>query len=66
MLGHGKRLFGDGTPSVTMKPVDHKMSPGGTVIATYEPAGPVVTGSFGVIDSAREQERQRRMKAGSW
>ena len=49
VLGHGKRLFGDGTPPVTMKPVDHKMSPGGTVIATYEPAGPVVTESFGVI-----------------
>ena len=66
VLGRGKRLFSDGTPPGTLKLVDHKVSSGGVVIATYEPAGPVQQGSFGQIDSAREQERQRRMKEGTW
>ncbi|MEO6798975.1 MAG: dihydrofolate reductase family protein, partial [Rhodanobacter sp.] len=35
VLGHGKRLFGEGSPTGTLKLVDHKVSPGGTVIATY-------------------------------
>ena len=66
MLGGGKRLFGEGTPSGTLKLVDHQVSPCGTVIATYEPAGSVETGSFGLIESAREDERQRHMKDGTW
>ena len=66
VLGHGKRLFGEGTPPGTLKLVDHKVSPGGTVCATYEPAGPVETGSFGQINSAREDERQRKMMGGTW
>lgn len=66
VLGRGKRLFDEGTPPGTLKLVDHTLSPGGAVVATYEPAGPVRQGSFGQIDSAREQERQRKMKDGSW
>ncbi|MBA3895557.1 MAG: dihydrofolate reductase family protein [Sphingomonadaceae bacterium] len=66
VLGPGKRLFGEGTPPGTLKMVDHKVSPGGVVIATYKPAGPVATGSFGQIDSPREEERQRRMKERTW
>lgn len=66
VLGQGKRLFDEGTPAATLKLIDHKVSPGGTVIATYEPAGPVTTGSFGESTSAAEQERQRRMRDGSW
>ena len=66
VLGRGKRLFGEGPPPGTLKLVDHQLSPGGAVIATYEPAGPVEQGSFGQIDSAREQERQRKMQDGSW
>jgi dihydrofolate reductase len=66
VLGSGKRLFGQGTPPGTLKLVDHKVSPGGTVIATYEPAGPVETGSFGQIESVRENERQAKMKDGTW
>lgn len=66
VLGQGKRLFGEGTPPGTLRMVDHKVSPGGTVIATYEPGGPVEVGAFGQIDSAQEEERQRRMKDGSW
>ena len=66
VLGHGKRLFGEGASPRTLNLVDHKVSPGGTVIATYEPAGPVETGSFGQIDSAREDERRRKIKDGTW
>ena len=68
-LGQGKRLFGDGTPITKLKMVDHRVTAKGTVIATYErgdtlPAFP----PFGPqpSTSARETERQRRMKEGSW
>jgi dihydrofolate reductase len=66
VLGTGKRLFGQGTPPRTLRLVDHRISSGGTVIATYEPAGSVETGSFGQIASAREDERQAKMKDGTW
>jgi dihydrofolate reductase len=63
VLGGGKRVFGEGTPPRTLKLVRHEVSPGGTVIAEYEPAGAVGTGSFGEIEpSAREKARQQRMK----
>jgi dihydrofolate reductase len=66
VLGSGKRLFSQGTPAATLKLVDHQVSTGGTIIATYEPAGPVETGSFGPIESAREDVRQAKMKGGTW
>ena len=66
VLGRGKRLFGEGTPPGTLKLVDHQVSPGGAIIATYEPVGPIQLGSFGQTDSAREEKRQRRMKEGTW
>lgn len=66
VLGSGKRLFGEGTPPGTLKLVDHQVSPGGTVIATYEPKGSVETGSFAAIASALEDERQTNMKDGAW
>jgi dihydrofolate reductase len=66
VLGSGKRLFGNGTPSGTLKLVDHQISSGGTIIATYEPAGAVETGSFGAMKSAREEERQARIRNGTW
>ena len=66
VLGSGKRLFGQGTPPGTLKLVDHQVTPGGTVIATYEPAGLVRTGSFGKIESVRENERQAKMEDGTW
>jgi dihydrofolate reductase len=68
-LGKGKRLFGDGTPSMMLKMVDHKVTAKGTVIATYEHGGTLP--SFPQFSpqpstSAREAERQRRMAEGSW
>jgi len=67
VLGEGKRLFGDGTPPRTMKMSGHKVSDGGNIIATYTPAGPVETGSFGEpTNNAAERERQAAMADGSW
>ena len=66
LLGSGKRLFGEGAPSGTLKLVGHQVSSGGTIIATYEPAGPVETGSFGAIENEPEDERQRRIQDGTW
>ncbi|MDG2535542.1 dihydrofolate reductase family protein [Sphingomonas sp. HITSZ_GF] len=65
VLGGGKKLFGPGTPGFTLRMTDHLVSSGGTVIATYEPAGPVETGTFaGPEMSTREKARQERMKRG--
>jgi len=69
MLGKGKRLFGDGTPTTMLKMVDHKVTAKGTVIATYEPCGTLPAfPQFGPqpSTSSREAERQRRMAEGSW
>ena len=66
-LGSGKRLFGEGTPAMSMRMVDHQVTARGNIVATYEPAGEVRPGSF--ADEARspaELERQERMKRGNW
>ena len=46
VVGSGKRLFGEGTIPAGLKLVDSKVSTTGVVMATYEPAGELVTGSF--------------------
>jgi dihydrofolate reductase len=40
VLGSGRRLFPDGSPSVTLRLVDTKTTSTGVVIATYQPAEP--------------------------
>ncbi|MGD9899812.1 MAG: dihydrofolate reductase family protein [Calditrichaceae bacterium] len=45
-LGSGKRLFAEGTVPTAFKLTDSKVSPGGIIIANYERAGEVKTGSF--------------------
>jgi dihydrofolate reductase len=54
VLGHGKRLFGAGTPAGAFRLVDHTVSPAGVVIASYEPAGSVAVARFG-RDGSREE-----------
>ena len=67
ILGHGKRIFGDGTPPVTLMMTDHRVSDGGNIIATYRAAGPVETGSYITeAPSEREQARQAAMAEGCW
>jgi dihydrofolate reductase len=46
MLGAGKRLFAEGTIPAAFKLSDSKVSPSGVIIANYERAGEVKTGSF--------------------
>jgi dihydrofolate reductase len=45
-LGMGKRLFTEGTIPAAFKLTDSKVSPKGVIIANYERAGEVETGSF--------------------
>jgi dihydrofolate reductase len=45
--GSGKRLFADGTMPSGLRLVDHKVSTTGVVMGTWEPAGEIVTGTFG-------------------
>lgn len=67
ILGKGKRLFGDQTPAGTMRMVEHEVTPGGNIIATYEPKGEVQTGTFpSPAPSKPELERQKKMAAGTW
>ena len=67
VLGNGKRLFGEGTPPRSMRMVEHKVTSVGTVIATYEPAGEVTTGTFATKEpSGAELERREKIEAGAW
>ena len=45
-IGTGKKLFAEGTQPERFKPVDSKITTTGVIFATYEPAGPLKTGSF--------------------
>ena len=47
VLGSGKRLFGDGTVPKGLRLVDSKVSSTGVIMGTWQPAGDLVTGSFG-------------------
>jgi dihydrofolate reductase len=47
VLGSGKRLFAEGALPGALRLVDGRISTTGVTIATYEPAGELVTGSFG-------------------
>ncbi len=46
-LGTGKRLFGEGTIPAAFKLMHSESTPGGVIVANYERAGDVMTGSFG-------------------
>lgn len=45
-LGSGKRLFAEGTIPAAFKLIDGKVSTSGVIVANYERAGDVKTGSF--------------------
>ena len=45
-LGSGKRLFADGTMPAAFELIESKVTPKGVIIASYERAGEVQTGSF--------------------
>jgi dihydrofolate reductase len=67
VLGSGKRIFDGSENGSTLKLVDHFVSDTGVIIATYEPAGDVQTGTFATKEpSEAERERQAKMKEGAW
>jgi dihydrofolate reductase len=67
VIGSGKRLFGDGTPARSMRMVEHQVTAGGNIIATYEPAGEIEPGSFVTeAPSAAELQRRRKIDSGAW
>lgn len=45
-LGAGKRLFADGTPPMAFKLMESIITPDGVIVATYQRAGAVRTGSL--------------------
>jgi dihydrofolate reductase len=45
-IGSGKRLFAEGTHAGLWKLVDSNVSKAGVMVGTYEPAGPLKTGSM--------------------
>ena len=59
VLGRGKRLFDEDARAGGLKLVDGQVSSTGVVMATYEPAGEIQTGSF-ALDEPTEAEVQRR------
>jgi dihydrofolate reductase len=58
-LGKGKRLFGEGTIPAAFTCIKSAVSPSGVVIANYERAGDVKTGSF-AMETPTEAELERR------
>ncbi len=62
ILGRGKRLFGtDGAPA-GLRLTRSAVSATGVTLSVYEPAGPVPTGSFNIIEpNPLEAARQARM-----
>jgi dihydrofolate reductase len=67
LLGQGKRIFDGSEDPGALKLVDSFVSDKGVVIATYEPAGEVQTGSFETkAPSEAEIVRREKMEAGDW
>jgi len=58
-LGVGKRLFAEGTIPAGFKLLESEISPSGVIIASYERAGEVKTGS---LNSEAERARRKRLK----
>ena len=62
-LGVGKRLFAEGAIPGGFKLLESGISPSGVIIASYERAGEVKTGSLGLeTPSETELVRRKRLK----
>jgi dihydrofolate reductase len=69
VLGHGKRLLGEGSPAAKMEMIDRRVTDAGTILATYRPGGPLPPYPDQApiaATSDREVDRQRKMAAGTW
>ncbi|MCW4463285.1 dihydrofolate reductase family protein [Sphingomonas sp. BT-65] len=61
VLGKGKRMFGEGAQPAGFRLVKSAVSPSGVIIAAYERAGAVETGSF-AMEEPTQAELERRAK----
>jgi dihydrofolate reductase len=62
-LGKGKRLFVEGTIPAGFRLILSETSPSGVIIASYERAGELKTGSFGLATPSKaELARRKRLK----
>ncbi|HEX2724860.1 MAG TPA: dihydrofolate reductase family protein [Beijerinckiaceae bacterium] len=59
VLGNGKRLFGNGVTPAAFRLTKSTTSPSGVLLAIYERAGEIATGSFG-LERPTEAEIERR------
>ena len=67
LLGTGKRIFDGSEKPGSLKLVDSFVSETGVVIAAYEPAGEVRTGTFETKEPSQEElARREKMAEGSW
>ena len=67
LLGEGKSIFDGSERPGGLKLADSYTTDKGVVIATYEPAGDVPTGTFETKQpSAEELERREKIEAGTW
>ena len=67
LLGKGKSIFDGPVEASGLKLADSFVTKTGVVIAVYEPAGDVQTGSFETKEpSPEERERREKMAEGSW
>ena len=69
LLGRGKRLFGDGTPTVRLEMTEHRVTDRGTIIAHYRPSGtmpPYPDQAPIPSTSKREMQRRALIDQGRW
>ncbi|WP_423604860.1 dihydrofolate reductase family protein [Sphingomonas sp. MS122] len=59
VLGKGKRMLGDGARPAGFRLVDSNVSPSGVIIAAYERAGAVETGSFAMEEPTNAEIARR-------
>ena len=62
VLGEGKRLFGDGAIPIGLRLADVQTSTTGVTVATYERAGEIRFGSFG-LETDRRPRASRRTRS---
>ena len=63
IFGKGKRLFDAGAAPTAMKLVRWEVSPDGVIVANYEPAGSIATGSFQSSDPSPAEVARRRAQS---
>lgn len=64
ILGHGRRLFQDGTPPRALRLIDSETSATGVITSRYRVEGAVKPGDFGQAPSDAERARRQRLAAG--